>query len=466
MENTKLAIFKIPALVAAAFFVLFFGKVHNASAINAPTTPTSTSNITQTSIQFNWTWGGGDETRYIVEQSSNGITYTVVSSSVPTSTTNYTFAGLSPNTQYWFRVAAATSTSATSTYITSNPIYSLPNAQELAVSALTTSTAVLNFINVQNPSSTLYALGVFAYSDSISGFQFLGYLDQNGFMTSTQIFQTTSTWGVNFLVSGLSPNVWYTFVAFVVNGDGVIRYNSTLSPFARYTLATQVDAPTVGTPTDTSIPITINTTGNSASTTYAIKLEATGYGDFAFLDASGVVTSTAIYQTTSTWGTNFSAVRLVVNTDYQFAVIARNGEGINAATSSLSSVVRTVAAQGGTPGGAIPVNSASQGGVLFNPVPVVSPLPIAVPGLPTEPVSPVVVPKTVFRSSLGLGSKGQEVVALQQKLRELGFFKFPTNTGYYGSVTKAAVIAFQKKYNLKPYPGIVGPLTRAALNSL
>lgn len=465
MQNNRLPLFKVPALVVAAFFVLLFGKVHNVSAINAPIAPTSTSNIVESSIQYNWTWGGGDETRYIAEQSTNGTTYTVVSSSIPTSTTNYTFTGLTVNTRYWFRVAAATSTSPTSTYTTSSPRYTLAEVVTIAVGTSTTSTVSLGTNTNFNPSSTTHAIGLWQDNGS---FAFLGYLDQNGFITSTPVRQTTSTWGINFLARGLSPNGRYAFTGHAVNGDGVdSRYASTLSSYSRYTLANQADAPTLGTPSDTSIPITINTAGNSATTTYAIKLEAASYGDFAFLNASGGVTSTAIYQTTSTWGTNFSATGLVVNTDYQFAVIARNGEGINAATSSLSSVVRTAATSGSSSGGiAIPVNTASQGGVLFNQAPVISPAPIAVPGVPSESVIPVTVPKVVFKSALRMGSKGAEVVALQQKLRELGFFKFSTNTGYYGSVTKAAVVAFQKKYNLKPYPGIVGSLTRTALNSL
>lgn len=463
MQNTRLFLFKVPALVVVVFFVLLFGKVHTASAINAPTAPTSTSNILQNSIRYNWTWGGGDETRYIVERSTNGTAYTVVSSSVPTSTTNYTFTGLTPDTRYWFRVAAATSTSATSTYVTSSPRYTLADIVTMVVGTSTTSTVSLNTNANLNPTSTVHAIGV--WQDN-GGFVFLGYLDQNGFVTSTGVYQTTSTWGTNFLARGLSPNMRYAFTGHAINGDGTASaYDSTLSSFSRYTLAKQADAPTLGMPTDTTIPITINTAGNSATTTYAIKLEANNYGDFVFLNASGAMTSTAIYQNTSTWGANFAATGLTVNYDYQFSVIAQNGEGINAATSSLSSVARTAVTSGSSSSGiAIPVNTASQGGVPFNPG-TVSPDPIAVPGVPNDPITPV-TPKVVFKSLLGMGSKGAEVIALQQKLRELGLFKFSTNTGYYGAVTKAAVVAFQKKYNLKPYPGVVGPLTRTTLNSL
>lgn len=70
-----------------------------------------------------------------------------------------------------------------------------------------------------------------------------------------------------------------------------------------------------------------------------------------------------------------------------------------------------------------------------------------------------------FTRFLTVGSIGDEVRALQQKLKDLGYFTYPSITGYFGSVTKAAVIEFQKAHDLTPYPGYVGPGTRAALNA-
>jgi len=71
----------------------------------------------------------------------------------------------------------------------------------------------------------------------------------------------------------------------------------------------------------------------------------------------------------------------------------------------------------------------------------------------------------VFTDRLAFGSKGEEVVELQRTLRSLGYFTYTTNTGYYGSVTQSAVKAFQRARGISPI-GIVGPETRAALNSL
>lgn len=59
-----------------------------------------------------------------------------------------------------------------------------------------------------------------------------------------------------------------------------------------------------------------------------------------------------------------------------------------------------------------------------------------------------------------------DVIGLQNCLRYEGVF--PANlgsTGYYGNVTKTAVMDFQRKYNIEVV-GEVGPITRAKLNEL
>ena len=65
--------------------------------------------------------------------------------------------------------------------------------------------------------------------------------------------------------------------------------------------------------------------------------------------------------------------------------------------------------------------------------------------------------------SLRRGVEGPEVVALQARLSELGFF-VPQADGRYGSVTAQAVMAFQKSAGLGR-DGIAGPNTMAALET-
>ncbi len=69
-----------------------------------------------------------------------------------------------------------------------------------------------------------------------------------------------------------------------------------------------------------------------------------------------------------------------------------------------------------------------------------------------------------FHNNLRLGSRGNDVVMLQNVLRNQGYFLYHTSTGYFGTVTLKAVRAFQKDYNIIQ-TGFVGPLTRGALNN-
>ncbi|MDJ0773695.1 MAG: peptidoglycan-binding protein [Mastigocoleus sp. MO_167.B18] len=70
---------------------------------------------------------------------------------------------------------------------------------------------------------------------------------------------------------------------------------------------------------------------------------------------------------------------------------------------------------------------------------------------------------TSYSSTLRVGSRGSQVTSLQQRLKELGYFKGNT-TKYFGPITKNAVINFQKSQGLKP-DGIVGVKTWNALRN-
>jgi len=69
----------------------------------------------------------------------------------------------------------------------------------------------------------------------------------------------------------------------------------------------------------------------------------------------------------------------------------------------------------------------------------------------------------VFTKPLSVGSSGTEVTELQKRLTSLGYYSGPV-TGYYGSLTRAAVIRLQKAHKLTQL-GSVGPGTRAVLNA-
>lgn len=62
------------------------------------------------------------------------------------------------------------------------------------------------------------------------------------------------------------------------------------------------------------------------------------------------------------------------------------------------------------------------------------------------------------------GVSGQDVTELQSTLKKLGYFHI-TPTGYYGTITKNAVIQFQRDFNVSD-TGFTGPLTRAKLSEV
>ena len=70
-----------------------------------------------------------------------------------------------------------------------------------------------------------------------------------------------------------------------------------------------------------------------------------------------------------------------------------------------------------------------------------------------------------FSTDLTIGSTGADVTALQNILISSGNLVMPAGTakGYFGNLTKTAVMAWQTAHGVNP-TGYVGPMTRAALN--
>jgi len=67
-------------------------------------------------------------------------------------------------------------------------------------------------------------------------------------------------------------------------------------------------------------------------------------------------------------------------------------------------------------------------------------------------------------ATLEVGSSGDDVTQLQQRLADLGYLDPQKDVdGAFGPGTKEAVMEFQQSENLDPVDGIVGPITAAAL---
>lgn len=70
----------------------------------------------------------------------------------------------------------------------------------------------------------------------------------------------------------------------------------------------------------------------------------------------------------------------------------------------------------------------------------------------------------MFNKNLSMGMRNADVTALQNALASAGYFNVAA-TGYFGSVTKSAVMAYQRANSISPVSGFVGPLTRGVLNA-
>jgi hypothetical protein len=72
---------------------------------------------------------------------------------------------------------------------------------------------------------------------------------------------------------------------------------------------------------------------------------------------------------------------------------------------------------------------------------------------------------TSFTTNLSFGMRGAAVTNLQNFLISKGHLAAGLNTGYFGPLTKAAVMAYQTAKSITPVAGYFGPLTRAAANA-
>jgi hypothetical protein len=71
-----------------------------------------------------------------------------------------------------------------------------------------------------------------------------------------------------------------------------------------------------------------------------------------------------------------------------------------------------------------------------------------------------------FNRNLAIGYSGEDVMELQTKLESLGYLKIPQGVakGFFGQLTRKALIEYQKANNITPAAGYFGPITRQSLN--
>jgi hypothetical protein len=109
------------------------------------------------------------------------------------------------------------------------------------------------------------------------------------------------------------------------------------------------------------------------------------------------------------------------------------------------------------PGQATPVSSPSATASAL-------PSPTGSPVVPSPSASPVASPLALtFTRALTQGVSGPDVAALQERLRQLGYFTYPQDTGYFGDATYGAVFTFQQ-VRLLPTTGVADSRTVEELN--
>ncbi len=445
INTSKMLVFAF--LVGLLSLTFLVWKISSANAATAINSTTGTATVTTTNaILFRFSTSSNDSSQIFgFSSSTNGTTWGPTTTQATTTVTEgywgaFMFVGLATDTLYYFRAGggdAVASSSAPFASTTAWTYAATPGTVSTATStAPTTFTLTVN--SSTNPVGTSYIV-----FDSAQGL----YLQSNstwGAATATiEFVDLGSNSGTTTL--GLTANTLHTIQVAAVNGNST-QTTSYSTGVSAYTLA--------------------NTPSSAAVTA--------GSNNFAF---SWTGESTAYYAEDITAGTNtgwttatsLSVLQIPCNTSHSFRVKGRNGDLVETAWSSTVSAT--------TEGCGAPMVGGGNVGVPATPatpatpaVPGVSPAVPATPATPATPAS-VSLPSTassvaVFRTQLRVGSRSNEVKALQAKLRELGYFTYPTDTGFFGGVTRAAVVAFQKAQSLKPYPGWVGPATRAALNSL
>ncbi|HAL24882.1 TPA: hypothetical protein DDZ49_01530 [Candidatus Wolfebacteria bacterium] len=240
-----------------------------------------------------------------------------------------------------------------------------------------------------------------------------------------------------------------------------------------------------GTLTDTSnnvtnVMITIMATAPADTTAPTISLLGSNPIDMTvggtYTDAGATSSDnidgdiTARIVTTSTVNTTVAGTYLVT---YVVSDLAGNG-ATSTRTVNVAAPAPVVVVSGGGGGGSytyygsygqpvVTTAPAVVSTVVETPVTVVN---AAKPAITEKPAGQVLGVETfAFSENLTIGSTGNTVTELQNVLAKEGFFNLSA-TGYFGQVTKNAVIAYQKAHNINPASGFVGSLTRAELNKV
>ncbi len=280
----------------------FVTLVPTAPTVSYPANP-STSIPTNATLMWNASAGGSPMT-YAVYYDDFTPPTTVRASGL--SALNYTPSSeLSPTTTYYWKVVAHNSYGDTPggiwQFTTSAGV--APNAPTDAappISGVATTALTFNWVD-----NSLNETG-FPIERSTDGTTFSA-------LTTAAINATTYT------NTGLTPSTRYWYRAYAIGTGG---RSATWASGDSWTLASVPGAPTFGAAAFTTLQVTPanGSPANSAAATYAIHETTTNQ----FVQATGALGATAVWQPLATWGT-VTVTGLLQATSYTFEVKARNG---------------------------------------------------------------------------------------------------------------------------------------------
>lgn len=210
--TTKLPSFLCSALLLACTFLsnqAFAQPATLTAAIGSP------ANGAQHHISLTWAAVGG-ATSYELEHSLNGSSnWTNIYTGANTTYDHNT--GALGNTAQYYRVRSVTGTPSSYTNATQYPIYTAADAPAVPVLSNATSSGMSLTLVAEspdpNPAATTYSI----YSTTTAQ-----YVQANGTLGASEVFQTMATWGtVN--ITGLTASTNYCFYAKAKNNDGDVR---------------------------------------------------------------------------------------------------------------------------------------------------------------------------------------------------------------------------------------------------